>query len=263
VSGSFAQTRATRAWNMCGATATVRPRRTATEWQKRASGIRVRVTLVVVPAAPTPSLRERKKRRTRQALVDTALELFTERGFGGVTLDELCEAVEVSKRTFFRYFTSKEDVAMAADQDLWRAFLEELDTVDPGPRTLVELARDTLLAALERMDDEGWARRALLSRRLAEQTPSMVAHGLQFCEATTQEALSILHRRFGLGGAGDVRPRLAVDMLIAAFHCALAGWVARAGEAGPGQVPPRHDLAVRIREAVTALSGSLTMSVEG
>ncbi|MEU1806718.1 TetR family transcriptional regulator [Streptomyces sp. NPDC019937] len=223
-------------------------------------------------AAPTPSLRERKKRRTRQTLIDTALELFTERGFGGVTLDELCEAVEVSKRTFFRYFTSKEDVAMAADQDLWRAFLEELDTVDPGPRTLVELARDTLLVALERMDDEGWARRVLLSRRLAERTPSMAAHGLQFCEATTQEALSILRRRFGIGAPDDVRPRLAVDMLVAAFHCALAGWVARADEAGgageaagagPGRPLPRHDLDVRLRAAVAALSDSLTMSVEG
>lgn len=211
-------------------------------------------------AAPTPSLRERKKRRTRQALIDTALELFTERGFGGVTLDELCEEVEVSKRTFFRYFTSKEDVAMAADQDLWRAFLEELESVEPGPRTLVELGRDALLAALDRMDDEGWARRVLLSRRLAERTPSMAAHGLQFCEAATQRALEILHRRFGVGAPGDVRPRLAVDMLIAAHHCAVAGWVARAGSAAP---PATRDLAVRLREAVAALPGSLTMSVEG
>ncbi|MEU2685790.1 TetR/AcrR family transcriptional regulator [Streptomyces hygroscopicus] len=182
-------------------------------------------------AAPPSSLRERKKRRTRQALIDTALELFTRRGFGGVTLDELCEEVEVSKRTFFRTFTSKEDVAMAPDQDLWRAFLEELETVDPGGRPLVELGRDALLAALERMDDEGWTRRLLLSRRLAERTPSMGAHGLQFCEATTQEALEILDRRFGLGAPGDLRPRLAVDMLIAAFRGAVAGWAAQADEA--------------------------------
>ncbi|MEU0845640.1 helix-turn-helix domain-containing protein [Streptomyces sp. NPDC005962] len=215
-------------------------------------------------AAPAPSLRERKKRRTRQALIDTALELFTERGFGGVTLDELCEEVEVSKRTFFRNFTSKEDVAMAPEQDLWRAFLEELESVGPGPRTLVELGRDALLAALDRMADEGWARRVLLSRRLAERTPSMAAHGLQFCEATTQEALEILRRRFGLGGGGDVRPRLAVDMLIAAHRCAVAGWVARvpdgADEAVVTAPPAARELAARLREAVAALPGSLALS---
>ncbi|MGW2329035.1 TetR/AcrR family transcriptional regulator [Streptomyces sp. NPDC001700] len=206
-------------------------------------------------AAPTPSLRERKKRRTRQALIDTALELFTERGFGGVTLDELCEEVEVSKRTFFRNFSSKEDVAMAPEQDLWRAFLEELESAEPGalPPLVVELGRDALLAALDRIADEGWARRVLLSRRLAEQTPSMAAHGLQFCEATTREALDVLHRRFGLGEPGDPRPRLAVDMLIAAHRCAMAAWVARADPPAP------RALAARLHEAVAALPASLTL----
>ncbi|MEU5271976.1 TetR/AcrR family transcriptional regulator [Streptomyces hygroscopicus] len=220
------------------------------------------------PSALRESLRERKKRRTRQALIDTALELFTQRGFGGVTLDELCEEVEVSKRTFFRTFTSKEDVAMAPDQDLWRAFLGELETAEPDGLPVVELGRDALLAALERMDDEGWTRRLLLSRRLAERTPSMGAHGLQFCEATTQQALEILHRRFGLGAPGDLRPRLAVDMLIAAFRGAVAGWVAQAEEADgvggasrtQGEPPPRHDLAARLREAIAALPESLALT---
>ncbi|MBI0300447.1 TetR family transcriptional regulator [Streptomyces sp. PRKS01-29] len=223
----------------------------------------VAATLFAVTAAPHPSLRERKKRRTRQALIDTALELFTRRGFGGVTLDELCEEVEVSKRTFFRTFTSKEDVAMAPDQDLWRAFLEELETAEPDGLSVVELGRDALLAALARVDEEGWARRVLLSRRLAERTPSMGAHGLQFCEATTQEALAILHRRFGLGAPGDLRPRLAVDMLVAAFRGALASWVAQVDDAavdtGGIEPPTTDDLAARLREAVTALPGGLAL----
>ncbi|MEU2210193.1 TetR/AcrR family transcriptional regulator [Streptomyces hygroscopicus] len=218
-------------------------------------------------AAPPSSLRERKKRRTRQALIDTALELFTRRGFGGVTLDELCEEVEVSKRTFFRTFTSKEDVAMAPDQDLWRAFLEELETVDPGGRPLVDLGRDALLAALERMDDEGWTRRLLLSRRLAERTPSMGAHGLQFCEATTQEALEILDRRFGLGAPGDLRPRLAVDMLIAAFRGAVAGWAAQVGgavgEAGVAGVAGVADVARVAGVGVADVAGVAGVGLAG
>ncbi len=96
----------------------------------------------------------------------------------------------------------------------------------------------------------------------------MGAHGLQFCEATTQEALAILHRRFGLGAPGDLRPRLAVDMLVAAFHGALASWVAQAdaagGVSGTGRTrsepPHRHDLADRLREAVAALPASLALT---
>ncbi|MCC3774228.1 TetR/AcrR family transcriptional regulator [Streptomyces sp. UNOB3_S3] len=198
-------------------------------------------------------LRERKKLRTRQALIDTALEQFTEHGFDGTTLDELCDAVDVSKRTFFRYFTSKEDVAMAPTQDLWAAFLDDLETRDPGGRTLLETLQDALLAALDRMTDD-WARRVLLSRRLAERTPSMGAHGLHFCDRTCRAALAVLRRRLDLGATGDPRPRLALDVLIAAFHCALATWTSRPG------TPARAALAADLREVFAAVPGSLTLA---
>jgi AcrR family transcriptional regulator len=211
----------------------------------------------------TPPLRERKKLRTRQALIDTALKLFTQRGFGSVTLDELCDGVEVSKRTFFRNFTSKEDVAMAPLQDLWTALLEELQASRPDGRPLLELARDALLAALDRVADEEWAHRTLLSLQLAEQTPSMDAHGLHFCERTTHAALEILHRRFDLENLDDPRPRLAADMLVAAFRYALTGWAAQAtdtSEPTGTRTPARQELATRFREAVAALPGSLTLT---
>lgn len=207
---------------------------------------------------PRPSLRERKKQRTRQALIDSALELFGERGFGGVTLDELCDAVDVSKRTFFRTFTSKEDVASAPTQDIWLTFLTELETPDPDPAPalapppLLELMRDALLAALARvLADDGAERRILLSRQLAGRTPSMDAHGLEFCARTTERVLEVLHRRCDLPERGDPRPRLAVDMLLAAFHLALTGWAAP---------PAGGDLGGLFRESVAALPGSLTLT---
>ncbi len=201
-------------------------------------------------------LRERKKQRTRQALIDTALELFTARGFSGVTLDELCDAVDVSKRTFFRNFASKEDVAMAPTQDLWRAFLDDLETREPYGRPLAEMLQEALLAALERMDEEGWARRVLLSRRLAGTTPSMDAHGLHFCHETSRTALGTLHRRLRFATPGDLRPQLALDLLVAAFHCALDRWANRPG------TPTRSDLATDVRSAFAALPGSLTLTAE-
>ncbi|MBM7170470.1 TetR family transcriptional regulator [Streptomyces sp. G44] len=200
-------------------------------------------------------LRERKKLRTRQALVDAALELFTERGFDGVTLDALCDAVEVSKRTFFRTFGSKEDVAMAPTQDLWAAFLDELEKTEPAAgRPLFEVLRDTLLGALARMPGEGWAHQVLLSRRLAAVTPSMDAHGLAFCDRTSRAALVTLRRRFALPGGGDLRPRLAIDLLVAAFHRALEGW---AGSPGP----TRDSLAAAVRDACDAVPGSLAVTL--
>ncbi|MEV8308414.1 TetR family transcriptional regulator [Streptomyces flavidovirens] len=201
-------------------------------------------------------LRERKKLRTRQALIDSALELFGERGFGGVTLDELCDSVEVSKRTFFRYFSSKEDVAMAPTQDLWLAFLAELETREPGGRPVLEMLREALFAALDRVAaDGGWTRRVLLSRQLAERTPSMDAHGLHFCHRTSRAALDILHRRLDFAAADvGLRPRLLMDMLVAAFHCGLDAWVPEPG------MPVRGELAAHVRDACAALPGSLTLT---
>lgn len=54
------------------------------------------------------SLRTRKKIRTREALIETATRLFLEKGFDGTTVDEIAEAAEVSRSTFFRYFPTKE-----------------------------------------------------------------------------------------------------------------------------------------------------------
>ncbi|MEV0996202.1 TetR family transcriptional regulator [Nonomuraea sp. NPDC050202] len=200
-----------------------------------------------------PPLRERKKQRTRQALIDAALDLFGSRGFGGVTLDELCEEVEVSKRTFFRYFAGKEDVAMAPLHDMWGVFLEELETIPADGRPLVEQMQAALLAALERVADEAWAGRAVLSYRLSQETSTMDAHNLHFCESTMGSVVEVLHRRLDL--PDDPRTRLAGDMLVAAWRVAVGGWAAEAGD--PPSVPA---LAARVRDAVAALPGSLTLT---
>ncbi|GAB4585258.1 TetR family transcriptional regulator [Nocardia sp. IFM 10818] len=185
-----------------------------------------------------------------------ALELFAERGFGATTLDELCEAVEISKRTFFRNFTSKEDVAMAPLQDLWAAFLVEL-AERPGSGTLLDMGQDALLAVVERMPSDGWAERARRSYRLTDSTPAMTAHNLEFCDRTTRDALRILRERFGLDITADPRPRLALDIVIAAFRCALDTWTARPESAGAAI------LSADLRAAFAAIPGALTMTPAG
>ncbi|NYI92353.1 AcrR family transcriptional regulator [Amycolatopsis endophytica] len=74
------------------------------------------------------SLRDRKRRQTRERIAEAAFTLFDERGFGEVTVDDIAALAEVGRTTFFRYFGDKEEVVFAQESDT----LRELESGD-GP----------------------------------------------------------------------------------------------------------------------------------
>jgi len=67
---------------------------------------------------PRPSLRERKKLQTRSAIIDKAVELFASQGFYNTSIDDIADAADVSRGTFFNYFGYKEAVIVEFGRDL-------------------------------------------------------------------------------------------------------------------------------------------------
>src|SRR3984957_16912182 len=130
-----------------------------------------------MPSDPARSLplRERKKLRTHRALADAALRMFAAQGFGRTTLEELAEAAEVSKSTFFRFFPAKEAAAAEAEAELWRAYLSALSDRRLSGPVLGEL-HQTLAAAVAGLDP-GWDERFVATRRLVEAEPALLAYG--------------------------------------------------------------------------------------
>ncbi|WP_313896298.1 TetR family transcriptional regulator [Streptomyces sp. YIM 98790] len=211
------------------------------------------------------TLRERKKQRTRRLLADTALRLFGERGFDRVTLEELAAHAEIGRTTFFRYYASKEDVAMAAEGELWDAYVARLARHTGSGPALAAL-RTCLTATILAMPD-GWDRRFVASRRLAAGTPVLHHHSLVSSMKVTQRLVEVLEQRLGVDSREDVRLRLLGELALGAWRCGARNWVAGRGE-DETPVPARRPghggpaaLARRVEEAFDAIPAALALDL--
>ena len=93
-------------------------------------------------------LRERKRLATRRAIQLAALELASERGFDRVTIDEISHVANVSPRTFFNYFPSKESAIIGELPELPdEARIERF--VSAGPEHILDGISDLLIAAID------------------------------------------------------------------------------------------------------------------
>jgi AcrR family transcriptional regulator len=163
--------------------------------------------------SPPASLRERKKQRTREALLRAALELFTTQGYERTTVDEIAEAVDVSQRTFFRYFTGKEEVALFTQGVAEARFLAAVRERPPQEAPLEALRR----AVLEGWDTIGESIESVVplelhmrAYQLIESTPALLAAYLRRSAELEEEIARVIAEREGLDVDADPRPRVAV-----------------------------------------------------
>jgi len=102
-------------------------------------------------------LRESKKRRTRQALIDAAMKLYREKGFEGVTVADIAREADVAPRTFFGYFETKEDVFLGRGDDRLERLVQAIRERDRR-QPILSAVRPALLQDRERTADERGAR---------------------------------------------------------------------------------------------------------
>lgn len=165
------------------------------------------------------TLRERKKQRTRLALVDAALDLFLAKGYDATTIDEIVGAVDVSQRTFFRYFAAKEDVVlgfMAEYDDLRVETLAGRPAEEP-PLTALYQSLRLVLHAIEEGDAEEVDRFRKL-RQAIETTPALVAGQMTQSRATERALVQEVARRQRTDPETDLRPQLLVALHMAAVR---------------------------------------------
>lgn len=174
-----------------------------------------------------PQRRERKKRQTREALVEAALALFIAKGYEETTVREITDAVDVSERTFFRYFANKEDLALSFARDHTDALMRALAARPLTEPPLVAL-RNALHAAIGELNGKPGALAGdsvyLSIMKLIEGTPSLLAVHLRYMHDQDGEVARVLAEREGVDPATDLRPRCAAAVFNGLFISANQEW---------------------------------------
>lgn len=180
----------------------------------------------------TPGLRERKRRATRRAIEFAALDLVAERGFDGVTVDEVSKVADVSPRTFFNYFPSKEAAMLGDPPELPPSPMVEAFVAGLPNGSLL----DDLAVLMVGGSDQAAEDVELVRRRHAvlKQHPQLFAMRMATMRKLEEDLAAVVARRFSrtdpaLAADTDAlrdRSRLVMLVSFAAVRHAWMSWSA-------------------------------------
>ena len=195
-------------------------------------------------AEASTSKREEKKQATHRAITDAAWDLFARNGYDDTTVDDIAAAADVSQRTFFRYFDSKEAVLFGA----WRDEFDELAR-RMRERPADESPMAAMLGALISLAGYYKRQRALRIERarLVATSPNVGRYQQVTISPAFQAMLTdALADRLGVDPADDIRPALYAAVGMAVTRTATDRWL---------EDPDRIDLAELVRAGFAALPG--------
>jgi AcrR family transcriptional regulator len=170
-----------------------------------------------------PGLRERKKQRTHDTIARVALELFAERGYDETTLDDIAEAADVSKRTIFSYYQSKEDILFHDEPRILLEIDERLRGRAPGTTTVDALAG--LLVSFV-PDRQAGLRKRVVGNNEALRISERARFG------RVEELLAESIAQDLQAGPDDIRPLLIAASVTAAFYVAYDRMLTQAAQSG-------------------------------
>jgi AcrR family transcriptional regulator len=202
--------------------------------------------MTVLPESSQPALglRERKKARTRAAIQRHALQLFREQGYEATTVEQIAEAAEVSPSTFFRYFRTKEDVALYDDLDPLFIAAFEAQPAELSPAQAMRRALRQVFANMPAVETEQQWERA----RLILAVPELRMRMLDQIADAVQLFAEMVARRVG---------RRANDLAVHSYAGAMIGVVMATILTGIND--PQADLAELMDSGLAYLEAGLPL----
>jgi AcrR family transcriptional regulator len=179
------------------------------------------------------SLRDRKRARVRQSLVDAATELFERDGYERTTVADIAAAADIGTRTFFSYFASKEELLFPESDRRVQATVDAIASRDPRDTPVEVLIRALYLTGVD--SDDLTDRLAALRLRLIREVPAVRGRALQIQLDAQQQIAARLAEAFP-----DQLDRVKAGALVGAFVGAVTGAVQVVMEDLPGHHDPKE-----------------------
>ena len=170
--------------------------------------------------AAQPALLERKQQLVRGAIRDAALDLFLEKGFEAVRVEDITARAGVSRRTFFRYFASKDDL-MAQGVDEFREVVRQAVASCPPGRPVMELFRQTVMQAARESASDPRARDVL---RIMFTSPAARAAQLSRVPAVEDLLEEAFRRRCEGSPAREAAAGALARMTLSAVGAVMRMW---------------------------------------
>jgi AcrR family transcriptional regulator len=187
----------------------------------------------------TEGLRERKKRLTRQRISDTATAMFLERGFDAVTVADIARACDVSEKTVFNYFPTKESLVLDREADWAEAIRTGLATGTSLTGAATAIIEQQLTEQYDHPALDPEAARGVA--RLIQSSPSLRAANQAMTARLTDQIAEAVAVRTG-ADPGDPEPQIAAAALTGLWRVQFRAMHRHAGLGDPS----------RIRDAVLA-----------
>ncbi|MGH3502069.1 MAG: TetR family transcriptional regulator [Nocardioidaceae bacterium] len=171
----------------------------------------------------SPGLRERKKQATRRAIRRAAVALALEHGTERLTVEAISEAADVSPRTFFNYFSCKEDALVGdsaeGQEDLRQLIMSRPSDEPPMQTVRAVLVESSLLGNAHTQREEVLAR-----QRLVRENPSLLPRQLSKYAAIERTLAEAMAERLDTDPAQDLRPAMLAALGVTVVRVAVQSW---------------------------------------
>ena len=164
--------------------------------------------------------RSRKQKLVQEAIHNAAMTLFVAKGFDETTIEEVAQTAGVSRRSFFRYFASKDDLLAQSVVD-YGAMLTESVRGCPMSLTPYQVVQVTALAGLRYSTDQPETRQIIAIS--AKSQAAQQAHGSRLREVEKRVAMAYAER-LGFSDPNDLLPYLLASLTLAVLHASLIAW---------------------------------------